>query len=488
VLAPRLIDTARIARLPDGRLQIARPEGSVTLPLLPAAVSDVLAGLSENSMPLADLVDDLARPDGPGLISHLFAHLTRLSIQGFLTYRLVMDGTELASIEPSGMRHRFLVQPMPDTRSLRLSRFSVMRREDDHMVVESGLSHALIRIRHGALMGLLGMLATPQTPASLRALGEAMGIRAEVTAGLLVLLQNGKHFEDVAGNASDDLNLWNPHDLLFHASSRFGRMGGSFGGAFQHIGDIDPAPALRVLPSGMRIPLPVPVLEEMIRNDPPFQEIVETRRSIYSYGRAPITLDDIGEFLYRVARVRQIGTQTVSSVLTGREGQMEISSRPTPAGGRGYELELYLTVDSCDGLDSGLYHYDPAGHQLTLVRPADDVTEQMLAFASIASPGIRPQVLITMAARFRRMMWKYDRIAYAATLKHVGVMMQQMYLAATTMHLAPSAQGSGNIEIFALATGNDPEVEGSVGEFILGSSTREPRRHRPTMLYSRPAS
>ena len=92
-------------------------------------------------------------------------------------------------------------------------------------------------------------------------------------------------------------------------------------------------------------------------------------------------------------------------------------------------------------------------------------------------------MVVTMAARFRRMMWKYDRLAYAAILKHVGVMMHQMYLAATAMNLAPSAQGSGNSAIFAAATGNDPLIEGAVGEFILGSSPVAATRVRPTMLY-----
>ncbi len=483
VLVPRLVDGASCVRLADGRLRIEGPGASATLPLLPEGVASLLVGLDGNTLTLEQLYERLEHSESPGLIALLTVHLARFSAQGLLTHHLVVDGEELASIAPTGMRYRFLIQPIPETKPVRLSRFSVLRREDDHLVVESGLGHALIRIRNVTLMGLLGMLAVPQTPASLRSHAEALGLSTDAVAGLMVLLTNGMVFESAVETESDDLRLWNPHDLLFHASSRYGRLGGHFGGNFRHIGEIDPAPAVRPLPAGKRLPLPVPVLEDMLRHDPPFQKIVEQRRSIYSYGHTPITLDDLGEFLYRVARVRWVDTQTVSSALTGRDGRMEISSRPTPAGGRGYDLEVYLTVAECEGLDPGMYHYDPAGHQLTLIRPADGLTAQMLTFASIASPGINTQILLTLAARFRRMMWKYDRLAYAATLKHVGVMMQQMYLAATVMHLAPSAQGSGNFELFAAASGNDPEVEGSVGEFILGSSTREPRRHRPTMIH-----
>jgi SagB-type dehydrogenase family enzyme len=67
------------------------------------------------------------------------------------------------------------------------------------------------------------------------------------------------------------------------------------------------------------------------------------------------------------------------------------------------------------------------------------------------------------------MMWKYESMAYAATLKHVGVLYQTMYLVARAMGLAPCALGGGNADGFAAAAGTDPYVESSVGEFVLGS-------------------
>ncbi len=487
-LVPRLIEGARCLRLPDGRLRFEGSGASATLPLLPAELAEALAGLEGNRRSIDEVfgaIDDTRRP---GLTALLFAHLARLSAQGLLTHHVEVDGEAFASIEPTGMNYRFLIQPIADETTVQLSRFSVIRRDDDHMVLESGLGHALVRIRNPALMAIPGLMSAPQTPASLRAHAALLGIPADAVAGLLVLLVNGKHIEREDETESDDLRLWNPHDLIFHMSSRYGRLGGYYGGNYRHIGDIDPAPALRPLPDGRRIALPIPVLDDMLRDDPPFQEVVEARRSIYSYGPAPVTLDELAEFLYRVARVRWVGTQPVSSQVTGRSGEMEVTSRPIPAGGRGYELDLYLTISVCEGLEPGMYHYDPAGHQLTQVRASDGLTEQMLAYAAIASPGVQPQVLITLAARFRRMMWKYDRLAYAATLKHVGVMMQQMYLAATAMRLAPSALGSGNIETFAAATGNNPVVEGSVGEFILGSSPGEARENRPAMVRPEPPS
>lgn len=483
VLVPRLVDGAGCVTLSDGRLRFGGQAASATLPPLPAGLTGVLAGLARNTRTMATMLDVVTDTDGPALAGMLFVHLARFSSQGLLAHHLVVDHEEYASIEPTGMNYRFLVQPIVAGKQMHLSRFTILRRDGDHMVMESGLGHGMIRIRNATLMALLGMLANPLTPEELNRSAGALGLSTDVVSGFLTLLANGGHLAAPDEAERADLAMWNARDLLFHMSSRFGRMGGPYGGNFRHIDEVEPAPAVRPLPAGERTPLPVPVLEELVRDDPPLQRVVEERRSIYTYGREPITLEDLGEFLYRVARVRWAGTMPVSSQVTHRNGDMEVSSRPVPSGGRGYELELYLTVAECTGLTPGMYHYDPTGHQLTLIRPAGSHTDQMLMYAGIASPGIRPQVLITLAARFRRMMWKYDRLAYAATLKHVGVMMQQMYLAATAMHLAPSAQGSGNLEAFAAATGCDPVVEGSVGEFILGSTRGRPRPNRPTMMY-----
>ena len=43
---------------------------------------------------------------------------------------------------------------------------------------------------------------------------------------------------------------------------------------------------------------------------------------------------------------------------------MSIASRPYPSGGALYELEFYAAIEACDGLDRGLYYYEPCGHGL----------------------------------------------------------------------------------------------------------------------------
>ena len=64
-----------------------------------------------------------------------------------------------------------------------------------------------------------------------------------------------------------------------------------------------------------------------------------------------------------------------------------------------------------------------------------------------------PQILITIAARFGRVSWKYSSIAYALILKDVGALMQTFYVMATDMGLGGCAIGTTNIELFAKMTG-----------------------------------
>ena len=84
-----------------------------------------------------------------------------------------------------------------------------------------------------------------------------------------------------------------------------------------------------------------------------------------------------------------------------------------------YELELYLAVDNCDGL---------AARVLSLRRrrgtrwcrsayPRHELEAQLAAAEFAMDAPELPQILITIAARFGRISWKYSSIAYSLILK-----------------------------------------------------------------------
>jgi SagB-type dehydrogenase family enzyme len=206
------------------------------------------------------------------------------------------------------------------------------------------------------------------------------------------------------------------------------------------------------------------------QEDPPFAEVQEARRSIREYGDPPITARQLGEFLYRVARVKEMFAMKVET--PRGPVRVEYAKRPYPGGGALYELELYVVVNACTDLASGLYHYDPLTHRLETISGRTPEVEWLLRGATQATtiPTEELQILLIVAARFQRMAWKYSSIAYAAVLKHVGVLYQTMYLAATAMGLAPCGIGCGNSDVFCRAAGTDYYTESSVGEFLIGSN------------------
>lgn len=352
----------------------------------------------------------------------------------------------------------------------RLSRFAYLRRDANAMVLESPLAHSRVVLHDPRVTMLLTRLTARSTVEQLATDWDETS--REAVERLVDALVEECFVEPVNGDADDGepsaLEAWEFHDLLFHSRSRRGRNDAPCGGTFR-LAHRPPPPAIRPLAATDDCPLHRPDLDQLKRDDPPLAAVQEARRSIREYADQPLSADELGEFLYRVARVKH-QWQSDMSTHAGPVG-LEFASRPYPSGGALYELEFYTAIGACQGLDAGLYRYDPLRHRLARVACGERDLKHLLddAAASAGLDANRLQVLIVLAARFERIAWKYESIAYALVLKHVGVVYQTMYLAATAMGLAPCALGGGDSDVFARATANDYYRETSVGEFLLGS-------------------
>ncbi len=172
-------------------------------------------------------------------------------------------------------------------------------------------------------------------------------------------------------------------------------------------------------------------------------------------------------FFHSTARVQSKWTSKLD--LDGDGPDITYTTRPYPAAGSAYELELYLAVANCEGLDRGFYHYDADRHALVPIAARTQELDTLFQGAEYAMDvPAPPQILITIAARFGRISWKYSAIAYSLILKDVGVVLQTLYMMATDMGLGGCAIGTCNIDLFAKMTGIDFHIEGPVGQFALG--------------------
>jgi SagB-type dehydrogenase family enzyme len=337
-------------------------------------------------------------------------------------------------------------------------------------VLESPRSSALFRICDAKLAAMLAMLVTPQPLKKLKERCDSVGIELFsllVDCQILFKVDSVQRGGLRSSEGSDSLVLWDFHDLLFHARSTEGRHANPLGGLYPYLTSIAPLPAVRPRWAGTKIDLTkLPIADSAPTLS--VANIMRERRSVRSFDdRTPITHTELSSFLDCSARVRSEWTAPVDP--SGEELSLTYTSRPYPSGGSSYPLELYLSVDRCEGLDRGFYFYDAGEHALVSIGVRATELEVLLKSAALAmgESGV-PQILITIAARFGRVSWKYSSIAYSLILKDVGALTQTFYLVATAMGLGGCAIGSINIDLFARMTGIDFFVEGPVGQFAIG--------------------
>jgi oxazoline/thiazoline dehydrogenase len=350
--------------------------------------------------------------------------------------------------------------PLQLDQRYQLSRFAYSRRDGEGSTyLESPLAHARLRLERPLVGSVLWWLGKAVTLRELLAL--LPGEDKEELTGLLAVLVLGKFvFLEGSVEGGEAGEQWEFHDLLFHSRSRLGRHDNPVGGTYRFGSRLAPQPVVKDREGGGEIGLYRPDMGRLCVTDASLTEVLEGRASLREYGEDAVTVRQLGEFLYRVARVKEV-----------EGGELgEWSRRPYPGAGACYELEWYLTIERCEGLGPGFYWYHPLRHALVLVHEANKETERQLADARESVGGDAGlQVLITLAARFQRVSWKYESLAYALILKDVGVVYATMYLVATAMGLAPCALGVGDADLFVRLAGTEYLQETSVGEFLLGS-------------------
>lgn len=399
-------------------------------------------------------------------LGELAGDVARLAASGWLATAVSRDDTVLAEIRTFAP----VSGPGPDLgRPIALSRFALLRRDGEAMVLESAVAAAEARFAGRETEALVFDLARPGDLAALTegsASRDAV-LRALAAAGFLV---------NVPGPEDESFRLrqWGPHEALFHGRSRWGALNGTAAvrpstwaaGVFE----VPPARRATSADGRRRVVLDRPPALEPRPDGPSsfassfassFFEVLERRRSTRSHdAENPLNVASLAEFLFRAARVRSTFSY---------EG-VEYSDRPYPSGGGAHELELYIAARQVTGLAPGFYRYDPFEHALDVVSDSPETAEAFAASAARATTlPVPPQAVVVVSARFGRLLGRYRGMGYATVLKNVGVLYQTMYLVATALGLAPCGLGNGDVDLFAAASGADPWEEASVGEFALGS-------------------
>jgi SagB-type dehydrogenase family enzyme len=463
-IAARLISRITLQAQADGSIAACFDGYSEPLGKFSAAAAERARNL-DTGLPLPSFERRSAVDEEIALL------VQRLARRGLLEYRLASapDDKDRLVIEPQVPDYWPAMPKLDNSESVVLSRFAYLRRRGNEMVLESPRADALFRIGDPQIAATLATLSTPQKISRLRRQQGFPGI--ELLALLLdcqILFKLDAAGAGLRANEGDEnLVMSDFHDLLFHTRSTEGRQSNPLGGLYPHAGVIAPPPGVRPRWPGKKINL-TEFSDAAGATVSPFAKLLGERHSIRDFDdRHPITLAELSRFLDLTARVQSRWHSKPEFDDSGPD--IEFTTRPYPSAGSAYELELYLAVANCEGLARGFYHYDAGEHALVPIDVRTHELDAQLTAAEFAmGASAAPQILITIAARFGRISWKYSSIAYSLILKDVGVLIQTLYLMATDMGLGGCAIGTTNIDLFARMTGQEFHIEGPVGQFALG--------------------
>ncbi|WP_189718519.1 SagB/ThcOx family dehydrogenase [Streptomyces phaeofaciens] len=116
-----------------------------------------------------------------------------------------------------------------------------------------------------------------------------------------------------------------------------------------------------------------------------------------------------------------------------RRAEEEYTARPSALLENAYaDLETYVVAFDVDGVSPGIYHYDPAGHRLSLVRAGNLREDVRTAFTGQERAGSGSCALILSAVWERHMLrYEGDPRAYRTLLTLVGQFAQRYLIALT---------------------------------------------------------
>ncbi|MEH1872928.1 SagB family peptide dehydrogenase [Nostoc sp.] len=442
--------------LEGDRLTLQSPSECLTLEHPKPGLRSALEQLLHSALTTTQLTALVVETDGIEDGLSFEAELQKLISLGWISHSVL----PLATAIPIAENYQ-LISAVFDWQQqpLTLSRFAFLHQENQQFVLESPISKAKIILLDWRATALIAKLA--QSSFTLKNLVETL-IDEEIAESFVQLLIATQMIP--LEPESKALAQWEFHNLLFHRQTRSERLDDLRKSKVPRFEDHERSPVVKPPMSNQVIALEKPDLVTLAKTDCSLTQAIEARQSIREYDRQPITLNQLGEFLYRCARVKEVYSQENNPLNMG-----EFTKRPYPCGGGLYELEIYPVINQCQGLNSGLYHYQPLSHTLHLIADLHEV--EVLIYDAWKATGQQdiPQVLFIVTARFGRLFWKYYAIGYGLILKHIGVLYQTFYLVATAMKLAPSAIGAGNSEQFSKIANLNEYEEASVGEFSLGS-------------------
>ncbi|MEO0086587.1 MAG: SagB/ThcOx family dehydrogenase [candidate division WOR-3 bacterium] len=173
---------------------------------------------------------------------------------------------------------------------------------------------------------------------------------------------------------------------------------------------------------GGKVKLPKP----RYKSDVSVEEALLKRRSIRSYKKAPLTLEEVSQLLWAA-----YGITT------------DWGGKTCPSAGATYPLVIYLVAGEVKDLKPGVYQYLPEEHSIKLILEKD-VRKELMAAAWQQEYILNAPINIIIAANYERTTSHYGERGIRYVHMEVGHCGQNIHLQCETMGLGTVVIGAFN--------------------------------------------
>jgi SagB-type dehydrogenase family enzyme len=185
-----------------------------------------------------------------------------------------------------------------------------------------------------------------------------------------------------------------------------------------------PSP-MKVYPDVEHFALP----REPLALDHTLDRVLRARASRRDFSETPLELAQLGTVLHYAFGVRK----TIRAYNT-----RDFPVRYAPTSGGLQSNELYLVVNSVEGIPKGLYHYAAHDHSLDLLDQGN-MRRKMVTFCQRQEWIQYASVILIVTGNRERLEWKYGTRAHSFMHMDAGFLGENVYLTATALGLRASA-------------------------------------------------
>ncbi|MGD0915193.1 MAG: SagB/ThcOx family dehydrogenase [Thermodesulfobacteriota bacterium] len=186
--------------------------------------------------------------------------------------------------------------------------------------------------------------------------------------------------------------------------------------------------------------LPKPSLDGKVS----LEKAIKGRRTVRDFNERSLSLNHLSQLLW-----------AAQGITNPKEGK-----RAAPSGGALYPLDIYLIVggNGVEGMESGIFHYLPEKHSISLLSKGDRREE--IASASLWQMWMaRAPVIFIITADYRRITGKYGERGIRYALMEVGHVGQNLFLQAEALGLGAGIVGAFNDADVSKVMGGAPQHE-----------------------------